>query len=157
VAATVADPELPMLSLLDLGVLREVQVSGQDVTAWITPTYSGCPAMATMRADLQAALLRAGYRHVDVRTRLDPPWTSDWITDRGRALLAEHGISAPGPVASRAAGPVPLTLRPRARTLTCPHCGSQDCTLTSEFGSTSCKALYRCRACAETFDHIKEI
>ena len=157
VAASVADPELPMLSLLDLGVLREVQVQDATVTVWITPTYSGCPAMAMMRADLQAALASAGYRQVQVHTRLDPPWTSDWITEHGRAQLARHGISAPNPVTRRPAGPIPLTLLPRPRDIRCPHCGSADTELSSEFGSTACKALYRCRSCAEPFDHIKEI
>jgi ring-1,2-phenylacetyl-CoA epoxidase subunit PaaD len=113
--------------------------------------------MATMRSDLRLALTGAGFDRVDVHTRLDPPWTSDWITERGRAALAEHGISAPNAVAARAPGPIPLSLGRARRILSCPQCGSADTELASEFGSTSCKALYRCRSCAEPFDHIKEI
>jgi len=158
VAATVIDPELPMLSLLDLGVLREVSTSDDGtVVVTITPTYSGCPAMAAMRADLQHALGAAGFDRVDVRTVLHPAWSTDWISGRGLRLLREHGISPPLPVRPRPVGPVPLTLNPVARTLTCPQCGSSDTELTSEFGSTACTALHRCRTCREPFGHMKEI
>ena len=112
VAETATDPELPMLTLADLGVLRDVEVTGEDAAVvTLTPTYSGCPAIAEMRADLHRRLTAAGYRHVEVRTALDPPWSSDWITEHGRAKLAEHGISPPGPAPERA-GPVPLALEP---------------------------------------------
>ncbi|TYB47831.1 1,2-phenylacetyl-CoA epoxidase subunit PaaD [Actinomadura chibensis] len=156
VAASVADPELPMLTLHDLGVLRDVEVADGRVTVTITPTYSGCPAMATMRDDLVHRLTDAGFTDVEVRVRLHPAWSSDWITDRGRAALADHGLSPPGPAPERS-GPVPLTLLPRRRALTCPRCGSSGTELTSEFGSTACKALYRCAACLEPFEHVKEI
>jgi ring-1,2-phenylacetyl-CoA epoxidase subunit PaaD len=156
VAERVADPEMPMLTLADLGVLREVQVKGDRVTVWITPTYSGCPAMATMRDDLVHGLRQAGFGEVDVRLRLQPAWSSDWLSDRGRAALAEHGLSAPGP-APRHVGPVPLSLLPTRRAVTCPRCGSTDAELTSEFGPTACTALYRCAACLEPFEHMKEI
>jgi ring-1,2-phenylacetyl-CoA epoxidase subunit PaaD len=157
VAEKVTDPELPMLTLADLGVLREVTVQeGDAVEVAITPTYSGCPAMATMRDDLVRSLQEAGFADVRVRVVLEPAWTTDWITDRGRAALAEAGISAPGPAPARR-GPVPLTLGPVRRQVTCPRCGSADPELTSEFGSTACKALYRCRTCLEPFDHVKEI
>jgi ring-1,2-phenylacetyl-CoA epoxidase subunit PaaD len=156
VAERVADPEMPMLTLADLGVLREVQVKGDRVTVWITPTYSGCPAMATMRDDLVHGLRQAGFAEVDVRLRLQPAWSSDWLSDRGRAALAEHGLSAPGP-APRHDGPVPLSLLPTRRAVTCPRCGSTDAELTSEFGPTACTALYRCAACLEPFEHMKEI
>ena len=157
VAATVVDPELPMLTLADLGVLRDVEVSSRGgVVVSITPTYSGCPAMATMRDDLVRTLRSEGFADVEVKIALQPAWTTDWITPAGRAALAEAGISPPGP-APRRDGPVMLALGPVRRANCCPRCGSGDVELTSEFGSTACKALYRCRACLEPFDHVKEI
>ena len=157
VASTVTDPELPMLTLADLGVLRDVAVDAAGrVEVAITPTYSGCPAMATMRDDLVRRLTDEGFDAVTVRVELDPAWTTDWITERGRAALRDAGISAPGP-APRHDGPVALDLGPVRRAVACPRCGSSEVELTSEFGSTSCKALYRCRACLEPFDHVKEI
>ncbi len=156
VAATVRDPEMPMLPLEDLAVLRSVPEDGETVTVAITPTYSGCPAMATMRDDLVHRLQRAGYRQVEVRVELTPAWSSDWITERGRSALREHGLSAPGP-APRRRGPVPLSLLPTKRAVTCPRCGCADVRLTSEFGATACKALYRCTECLEPFEHVKEI
>ncbi|WP_163888773.1 1,2-phenylacetyl-CoA epoxidase subunit PaaD [Mycolicibacterium hippocampi] len=158
VAACVTDPEMPMLSLVDLGVLRSVseQPDGTIVVT-ITPTYSGCPAMATMRADLEYALAAAGFGKVDVRTVLTPAWTSDLITPEGRRKLEEHGIAPPHKVGIPAAGPVPLTLRPRPAPVQCPQCDSFDTEQTSAFGSTACKALHRCRNCGEPFDRFKEI
>lgn len=158
VAATVTDPEMPMLTLVDLGVLRDVAEDGAHVTVTITPTYSGCPAMATMRDDLVHALHDAGYADVDIRVSLSPAWSSDWITETGRRKLRAHGLSAPGAARARpAGGPIPLTLTPGRRAIDCPRCGSADVGLTSEFGPTACKALYRCRACLEPFEHVKEI
>lgn len=157
VASTVTDPELPMLTLADLGVLRGVTTYDDgSVVATITPTYSGCPAMATMRDDLVHALNRAGFDDVEIRVSLDPAWTSDWITPAGRAALEAAGISPPGP-APRTRGPVPLSLMPTARVVGCPQCRSPQTQVVSEFGSTACKALYRCLACREPFDHFKEI
>ena len=156
VAESVTDPELPMLTLADLGVLRDVAVSAGRVEVAITPTYSGCPAMATMRDDLVRLLTQEGFADVTVRVQLEPAWTTDWVSERGRAALREAGISAPGR-APRRTGVVPLSLGPTRRDLTCPQCGSADVEVTSEFGSTACKALYRCRACLEPFDHLKEI
>jgi len=160
VAARVTDPEMPMLTLADLGVLRDVRVEddaeGDRVTVWITPTYSGCPAMATMRDDLVHDLRQAGFADVVVRVRLQPAWSSDWVSERGRQALAVHGLSAPGPV-PRHEGPVPLSLLPTRRAVTCPRCGSADGELTSEFGPTACTALYRCTACLEPYLHMKEI
>jgi ring-1,2-phenylacetyl-CoA epoxidase subunit PaaD len=157
VAEAVRDPELPVLTLADLGVLREVAVEGAKVVVTITPTYSGCPAMAAMRAELTARLHAAGYPDVEVRTVLDPPWTTDWISPAGRRALADYGIAPPGPAPRRPAGPVPLTLVRPPRTVACPRCGSTDTEETSEFGATGCKALRRCRSCAEPFEHVKEI
>lgn len=156
-AASVTDPEMPMLTLADLGVLRDVRVRPDGtVVVTITPTYSGCPAMATMRDDLVHRLTDAGVEQVEVVVSLHPAWSSDWISEAGRAALRRHGISAPGP-ARRPGGPIPLTLGPVHRDLVCPRCGSAAVSLTSEFGPTSCKALYRCTACLEPFEHVKEI
>ncbi|MGJ5829962.1 1,2-phenylacetyl-CoA epoxidase subunit PaaD [Streptomyces ossamyceticus] len=158
IAERVPDPELPMLTLADLGVLRDVEV-GEDgtVVVSLTPTYSGCPAMAEMRAEVAARLTAAGYAQVRVRTVLHPPWTTDWITPSGRRILAEHGIAPPGPAPRPAPGPVPLTLSPARPAVPCPRCGSADTEETSRFGATSCKALWRCRACREPFEYVKEI
>lgn len=156
VAEQVPDPELPMLTLADLGVLRGVELTEDGtVVARLTPTYSGCPAMAEMRADVAARLRDAGYARVEIRTVLDPPWTSDWITPAGRRKLAEHGIAPPGPAPRP--GPVPLVLSPTRQAVSCPRCGSADTEETSRFGATSCKALWRCRACREPFEYVKEI
>ncbi|WP_212721660.1 1,2-phenylacetyl-CoA epoxidase subunit PaaD [Nocardioides dongxiaopingii] len=155
IAAEVRDPEMPMLTLADLGVLRGVEERGHTVVVTITPTYSGCPAMATMRDDLVHRLADAGYA-ARVEVSLTPAWSSDWITERGRQALRDHGLSAPGP-APRRAGPIPLTLLPTARAVTCPRCGSVRTELTSEYGATACKALYRCAGCLEPFEHVKEI
>jgi ring-1,2-phenylacetyl-CoA epoxidase subunit PaaD len=155
VAASVTDPEMPMLTLEDLGVLRGVRESDGHVVVTITPTYSGCPAMATMRDDLVHRLRDAGY-DARIEVALHPAWSSDWITERGRRALREHGLSAPGP-APRAAGPIALSLSPTRRRLSCPRCGSGAVELTSEFGATACKALYRCTSCLEPFEHVKEI
>jgi ring-1,2-phenylacetyl-CoA epoxidase subunit PaaD len=155
VASEVTDPEMPMLTLEDLGVLRDVAEDDGRVVVTITPTYSGCPAMATMRDDLEHRLLDAGYDDVEVRVSLTPAWSSDWITDRGRRALAEHGISPPG--AAPAGGPIALDLLPTRRAVRCPRCGSDDVRLLSEFGATACKAMYACQQCLEPFDHVKEI
>jgi ring-1,2-phenylacetyl-CoA epoxidase subunit PaaD len=157
VAETVTDPELPALTLADLGVLRDVREEGGVVVVEITPTYSGCPAMGVMRADLLHALHGAGFARVEVRTVLAPAWSTDRITEQGRRKLAAAGIAPPGPAPVRGPGPVPLDLgRPR-RTAGCPLCGSPDTEQLSEFGATACKALRRCRACGEPFEHVKEI
>jgi len=158
VAGTVTDPELPMLTLADLGVLRDVRTAEDGtVVVTITPTYSGCPAMGVMRADLVHALHRAGFADVDVRTVLSPPWSTDWISEDGRRKLAEGGIAPPGHAPVRADGPVPLSLGPTRRTASCPLCGSADTEELSEFSGTACKALRRCRTCREPFEHVKEI
>jgi len=156
IAASVTDPEMPMLTLEDLGVLRSVSVEEDaTVVVTITPTYSGCPAMATMRDDLVHRLADHGLRAV-VRVSLTPAWSSDWITPQGRQKLVDHGISAPGAAPCRN-GPVAISLMPTTRSLTCPRCSCADVALTSEFGPTACKAIYRCTSCLESFEHVKEI
>jgi ring-1,2-phenylacetyl-CoA epoxidase subunit PaaD len=144
---------MPMLTLADLGVLRSVELEGEGVVVTITPTYSGCPAMATMRDDLVHRLADAGL-DAEVRISLSPPWSSDWITPQGRAALAAHRISPPG---SARRGPVGISLLATRRPLACPLCGSREVELTSEFGPTACKAMYRCTSCLEPFEHVKEI
>jgi ring-1,2-phenylacetyl-CoA epoxidase subunit PaaD len=150
IAGAVPDPELPVLTIADLGVLRAVEV-GDDgaVEVTITPTYSGCPAMETIRHDIQGALADAGFSDVRIRTVLAPAWTTDWISDRGRAALQEFGIAPPG---RRGSGPVGLALAVR-----CPQCGSPETREISRFGSTACKALWHCRTCGEPFDHMKTL
>ena len=158
VAAMVTDPELPTLTLADLGVLRDVRVQDDGTfVVEITPTYTGCPAMGVMRADLVHALHRAGFPDVDVRTVLSPAWSTDWISEEGRRKLAAGGIAPPGKAPARTAGPIPLSLGPTRRTAACPVCGSADTEELSEFGATACKALRRCRSCREPFEHVKEI
>ena len=151
VAATVPDPEVPVVTIEDLGILRDVTEDDQGrVHVQITPTYSGCPAMETIRADLIDTLTRAGYRQVCVEFVLAPAWTTDWMSDEGRRKLAAYGIAPPRQRES--SEPVPLTLAVR-----CPQCGSPDTRELSRFGSTACKSLWVCRACAEPFDHFKAI
>lgn len=157
VAAAVTDPELPMVTLADLGILRDVREDGDGVVVTITPTYSGCPAMDEIRADLWRALRGAGYTRVEVRTELSPAWTTDWITPAGRAKLSAAGIAPPGPAPRRAGGPVPLTLGPSRRAVECPRCGHAGTGLISAFGATACRELRRCPACREPFEHVKEI
>jgi ring-1,2-phenylacetyl-CoA epoxidase subunit PaaD len=147
--AAVVDPEIRALTIEELGILREVRHDGDRVVVTITPTYSGCPAMDVIRADIRAALRAAGYSDAEVVTVLHPPWTTDAITPAGREKLAATGIAPPGPVWHRPSA-VPLRL-----TVRCPWCGSPDTEEISRFGSTACKALWRCRACAEPFDHMK--
>jgi ring-1,2-phenylacetyl-CoA epoxidase subunit PaaD len=156
VAEQVLDPELPVLTLADLGVLREVREDGDRVVVTITPTYTGCPALDEMRADLHAQLAEAGYGAVEIRTVLHPAWTTDWITDDGLRKLADHGIAPPQRIGGRT-GPIPLTLEPPERLVPCPHCGSTRTVELSRFGSTACKALRRCEACREPFEQMKEI
>jgi ring-1,2-phenylacetyl-CoA epoxidase subunit PaaD len=157
VAGAVTDPELPMVTLADLGILRGVEESAGRVVVTITPTYSGCPAMEAIRDDLSAALLGAGYAQVEVRTVLTPPWTTDWITAAGREKLTAAGISPPGSAPRRAPGPVPLLLGTSRREVACPRCGTSSTELITAFSATACKELRRCPVCREPFEHVKEI
>ncbi len=147
IAADLPDPELPVVTIADLGILRDVTEDDQGrVHVQITPTYSGCPAMETIRADLIDTLTSAGYLHVDVEFVLSPAWTTDWMTDEAKQKLTAYGIAPPGHRAD--AVPLPLSVR-------CPRCGSLDTRESSRFGSTACKSLWVCRACREPFDHFK--
>lgn len=147
-AATVCDPEIPVLSIADLGVLREVRVEDGRVEVAITPTYSGCPAMNMIALEIETALARAGIEHAQVTTVLAPAWTTDWMSEAGRAKLKDYGIAPPQATGSRRALFGVLEVA-------CPQCGSNDTEQLSEFGSTSCKALWRCKSCREPFDYFK--
>lgn len=150
VAAAVLDPELPVLTIGELGILRDVVEDDRGrVHVQITPTYSGCPAMETIRTDLVEALTRAGYWHVSVEFVLTPAWTTDWMTPEARAKLSAYGVAPPVP-RPRSGEPVPIQLSVR-----CPQCGSLDTRESSRFGSTACKSLWVCRECREPFDHFK--
>ena len=151
-ARAVPDPEIPVLTLGDLGVIRDVRVTDDGaVEVDITPTYTGCPATAVIASDVQTALRRAGADQVRVRTVLSPPWTTDWMSQEGHRKLRQFGIAPPGPAAGQAQR-VRLALSVR-----CPHCGSVDTREVSHFGSTPCKALWTCRSCAEPFESFKAL
>ncbi|HVV41777.1 MAG TPA: 1,2-phenylacetyl-CoA epoxidase subunit PaaD [Nitrobacter sp.] len=147
-ASQVVDPEIPVLTIADLGVLRDVAVSDGRVEVAITPTYSGCPAMNMIALEIEVALEREGIRNPKVRTVLSPAWTTDWMSDDGRRKLQEYGIAPPQAGSGRRA------LFGEQR-VACPRCGSVETEVLSEFGSTSCKALWRCRSCREPFDYFK--
>lgn len=147
VAAAVPDPEIPCVNMADLGILRRVSVQGTTATAYVTPTYSGCPAVLAIELAIHAALREAGFC-ARVERVMSPPWTTNWITDEGREKLRAYGIAPPQGHSGRGAlfDETPVT---------CPRCASADTAQLSEFGSTACKALYRCAACHETFDYFK--
>lgn len=148
----VPDPEIPVLSVVDLGVVRDVSWAGDACVVVITPTYSGCPAMREITQDIQQTLARHGIDEVRVETRLAPAWTTDWMSEKGREALKGYGIAAP---AERAIDISGISRRTAAPAIACPRCGSRDTRMVSNFGSTSCKALYRCVACREPFDYFK--
>jgi ring-1,2-phenylacetyl-CoA epoxidase subunit PaaD len=143
----VPDPELPSISITDLGIVRDVREEGDAVVVALTPTYSGCPATAVIEADVTRALHDHGIERVRIERRLAPAWTTDWITPRGRERLHEHGITPPG--ATLADGPLVSVI------VRCPRCASAKTSEISRFGSTPCKALYRCDDCREPFDYVK--
>jgi ring-1,2-phenylacetyl-CoA epoxidase subunit PaaD len=151
VAAAVVDPELRVVTIGELGILRSVEVKDDTAVATITPTYSGCPAMDLIRNEITAALRRAGWQRVEVVTQLSPPWTTDWITESGRAKLAAAGIAPPGPAPTVALG-MPRREPPAPA---CPHCGAADTVEVSRFGATPCMSLWRCDRCREPFEHVK--
>lgn len=146
----VADPEIPVLTVLDLGIVRRVESLGdRGVRVTITPTYSGCPAMNMIEMEIRATLDRAGYEPVDVNTVLAPAWTTDWISEEGRRKLKEYGITPPQGSADKRA------LTGDFRDVPCPHCDSHRTEMVSQFGSTACKSLFRCKDCLEPFDYFK--
>jgi ring-1,2-phenylacetyl-CoA epoxidase subunit PaaD len=148
VAAQVVDPEIPVLTIEDLGVLRDIKVEGGKLEVFITPTYSGCPAMFVIALNIEAALEDAGFGLAKITTVLSPAWSTDWLSDSGRAKLKAYGIAPP-------AGKTGRRALFGDEAVACPRCGSAATERISEFGSTACKALWRCRACAEPFDYFK--
>lgn len=148
----VTDPEVPVLSILDLGIVRHVAIEGEHITMTITPTYSGCPAMNTIATDIRLRLLAEGYTKLTIHNQLSPAWTTDWMTAAGRAKLEEYGIAPP--IDGTASGHV-LNLFGQDTAVRCPLCKSAHTHLVSQFGSTACKALYQCDDCREPFDYFK--
>ncbi len=145
----VKDPEVPVISVRELGVLREVKVTDGKVHVTITPTYTGCPAMDVMKEDIENELRSAGISNFEVKKVLAPAWTTDWISDAGKAKLKAYGIAPPEKTADIRA------LKGGAPIVPCPQCGSEDTVMISAFGSTACKALWKCKSCLEPFDQFK--
>jgi ring-1,2-phenylacetyl-CoA epoxidase subunit PaaD len=155
ILGTVMDPEVPVVSIVELGLVRDIGVDDDGVRVTITPTYSGCPAMDAIAEDIRAGFAREG-REARVDTVLSPPWTTDWMAPEAKARLAAFGIAPPGAArASRIDVRGISPLRASRATVSCPRCGATATTLVAQFGSTACKALYRCDACREPFDYFK--
>lgn len=150
---TIPDPEVPVLSVTDLGIIREVHSidPSKSIEIIVTPTYSGCPAMDAISMNIRMALLQKGYKDIRIKTVLSPAWSSDWISEKGKQKLKAYGI-APPMLKKKSAG---IELFAEPDPVQCPQCNSYDTTLISEFGSTACKSLYRCNNCDEPFDHFK--
>ena len=146
----VKDPEVPVLSIIDLGIVRDVQVSGGDIKIIITPTYSGCPAMDTIQMDIRLKLIEKGFRQVSIEQRLSPAWTTDWMSEEGKRKLKEFGIAPPNPKQQFCREEMF-----RQEAVQCPRCDSFHTELISQFGSTDCKAMYRYLDCKEAFDYFK--
>ena len=154
--ARVPDPEIPVLSVVDLGIVRDVAWRDQELVVTLTPTYSGCPATETIIGDVSRALAAAGFTRHRLQIRLAPAWTTDWITPEGRTRLAGYGIAPPGAYARGSARTIDVSALRRVRAdIACPRCGSARTRELSRFGSTPCKAQYRCEACLEPFDYFK--
>lgn len=152
--ASVTDPEVPVLTILDLGIVRDVEITQKDngetaAKVWITPTYSGCPAMDMIAMHIRMALISHGIRHIDIEHRISPAWTTDWMTEEGKRKLKEYGIAPPLRKAMQG-----LSLF-EGDAVPCPRCDSDNTELVSQFGPTSCKALYKCLDCKEPFEHFK--
>jgi ring-1,2-phenylacetyl-CoA epoxidase subunit PaaD len=151
----VPDPEVPALSVCDLGLVRSVTVTGNAIDVVLTPTYSGCPATEVIAQSVHDALAAAGFEPVSLTTRRSPAWTTDWISDEGRHKLRAYGIAPPSGLAAVHDGPMPIRIQVRG--VDCPRCNSTNTERLSAFGSTACKSLYRCLACREPFEHFKPI
>lgn len=146
----VKDPEVPVLSILDLGIVRAVNINADnEVTIIITPTYSGCPAMDVIGVNIRMALAGRGFKKIDIEMQLSPAWTTDWMTESGKQKLKAYGIAPPQRLSKNKPGLF------EEETVACPHCESTDTVLVSNFGATSCKALYKCHSCHEPFEHFK--
>ena len=156
--AQVPDPEIPVISLTDLGIIRDVHYEGDTLVVTVTPTYSGCPATSIINLDIETALLAHGVEKLRLDRRLSPPWTTDWLTPEGRDKLRAYGIAPPvdGTAADgQIAGRIAKLTGSGNLSVTCPHCGSAHTEKVSQFGSTPCKASYRCKGCLEPFDYFK--
>ena len=163
------DPEIPVLSVIDLGIVRDVDIDNGRVTVKITPTYTGCPATSVIALDIQTALLKKGVESISVKTVLSPAWTTDWLSESGREKLKNYGIAPPQGSAATCAGLIGASLfgarvgepalvgmeAKAAPHIICPHCASENTEMVSQFGSTPCKASYRCKSCLEPFDYFK--
>jgi len=141
----VCDPEVPVLTIMDLGIVRDVKTNGDEVEVVITPTYSGCPAMDAIAVDIKLKLIEHGYKKIKITNVLSPAWTTDWMTSAGKRKLKEYGIAPPRMLSDASADSL----------ITCPQCHSYNTKLLSQFGSTACKALYQCNDCKEPFDYFK--
>ena len=155
ILSTVKDPEIPVLSVIDMGIIRDVRISPHGTVGWevevdITPTYSGCPAMKVIEDEVRAALIQAGCAAVKVRLVYSPAWTTDWMGEDAKERLRAYGIAPPK------AGDGLVRISPR-KALTCPYCGSTETEIRSEFGSTACKALYFCKGCVQPFEYFKSV
>lgn len=148
---TVCDPEVPVLSILDLGIVRSVKANGDEIEVVITPTYSGCPAMDAINFDIRLKLLEHGYKKITILTVLSPAWTTDWMTTSGKEKLKAYGIAPPQPTQTVC----DTKLFAESEAIQCPLCNSYHTQLISQFGSTPCKALYQCKECQEPFDYFK--
>ncbi|MEP6766162.1 MAG: 1,2-phenylacetyl-CoA epoxidase subunit PaaD [Gemmatimonadaceae bacterium] len=153
VLATVPDPEVPAISVVDLGIIREVVVENNNVRVTVTPTYSGCPAMREIEDDIRSALLKEGAASVEINTVYAPAWTTDWMSAEAREKLRAYGIAPPGQAEQGGL----ITLTRRSAPVVCPFCGSANTRLQSEFGSTACKAIHVCNNCRQPFDEFKAI
>lgn len=147
--SAVTDPEVPVLTILDLGIVRDVAVESDQVTVTITPTYSGCPAMDVIAMQIRMMLMSHGVKHIHIHQQLSPAWTTDWLSEDGKRKLKEYGIAPPQYQSKREKALFEEDVVP------CPRCGSEETELISNFGATSCKSMYRCLSCKEPFEHFK--
>jgi ring-1,2-phenylacetyl-CoA epoxidase subunit PaaD len=148
----IPDPEIPVISIVELGVIRDVKAEGKTIDVKITPTYSGCPAMKQMEDDVRKKLQEAGFEKINIQTVFDPAWTTDWLSEAAKKKLQDYGIAPPEESTTDKS-----FLMGRSRNITCPRCKSTDTVMVSQFGSTACKALYKCNDCLEAFDYFKFI